>query len=326
MFFVAGKGGVGRTSVALSLGMRFARQGERVLIVQWHLADMLSPVFGFPSAGHKESLLPIAGLPPGACVATMNFQLDQAIREYFVDHLKMNMIYSFVIQNKHVQKLVNGVPGIGELFFLGRLFWLVELAQKERGISYDRIVVDCPATGHGMSLFTLTKAVARFGLAGPLATECDRVSVLLADKSKTAVLFVTLPEELPAEECQEAVPQIAEKLGYPPLCIFVNQSVHPRIYPQLHPLVGPAGGPPLRSELMPVWEKLSSAQVQNDFKNVFYGLSKRQDYENQLKQFGDQHGVPILPVPDFRLQKRNLNVQEVFYLMSEFFAAEKSFL
>ena len=197
LLFVLGKGGVGRSTASLALATSFAAAGERVLVVQWALRDDLSPRYGLPPAGHTET-----AVTPG--VFTMNFDADEAIREYFVDHLGMRLLHSVVIENKHVQRLIHAAPGVQELFFLGRLLWLVELAHAKRGWSYDRVIVDTPATGHGVSLFTIAPTIAGFGMTGPLAAECVRVSALLADARKVGVLFVTLPEELPVEETLES--------------------------------------------------------------------------------------------------------------------------
>ena len=227
LLFIMGKGGVGRTTVAASLASYFAAKGEKVLVVQWALKDSISPLYSLPECSHTEQLLP-------GGYKVMNFSSSAAIREYFVDHLKMKFIYSMIIENRQVQKFIHAAPGIQELFFLGRLFWLVELVQKEKGYYYDRVIVDCPATGHGVSLFGIAPAVANLGVTGPLATECQRVTKLLMDKEKTGVFIVTLPEELPVEECYESVPKITEQLQRPPLALIINQSNSTQFFPKLN--------------------------------------------------------------------------------------------
>ncbi len=225
--FVVGKGGVGRSSVAASLAAYYSQKKEKVLLVQWSLSDSISPIFSSPSAAHKENLVSFSFPPSPQTISfhVMNYNADEAIQEYFVDHLKMKLVHSLIIQNKHVQKLIHAAPGISELFFLGRLFWLIELSQKEIVSSYDRIIVDAPATGHGVSLFGIAKAVANLGMTGPLALECERVSNLLSNPEKTGIIFVTLPEELPVEESIESLPIVKTKLGFPPLCLLMNQSI-----------------------------------------------------------------------------------------------------
>lgn len=110
LLFIIGKGGVGRTAVSASLAAHFANKGEKVLVVQWSLKDTISPLYSRPQCTHKETLLPSG-------YKVMNFSASDAIREYFVDHLKMKLIYSMVIENKHVQRLIHAAPGVQELFF-----------------------------------------------------------------------------------------------------------------------------------------------------------------------------------------------------------------
>lgn len=218
LLFVLGKGGVGRSTVAVSLAQLFASRGKKSLIVQWSLEDSISRWFQKPQAGHSAQEV-------ARNIFVMNFEADEAIREYFVEHLKMKVIYKLVIENKHVQRLIQAAPGLHELFFLGRLFWLIELSMKEKGWAYDHVIVDSPATGHSTSLFQIAETMASFGFTGPLAYECERVAKLLADPQKTGTVVVTLPEELPTEEVLEFVPKLSAEMKRPPLAVLVNRSV-----------------------------------------------------------------------------------------------------
>jgi len=216
--FVLGKGGVGRSTVAAALGAGFAAGGERVLIVQWAVADAISPWFGCAPAGYDAG--PIA---PG--LATMNFSADAALEQYFVEHLGLGTFYRSVISSRHVHRLTRAAPGLEELMFLGTLMWLTTLARDERGWSYDHVIVDPPAMGHAASLFAIPHATSTLGLGGLLATECARVAAMLADPARSAALVVTTPEELAIEETLEFWPRIARELGRPPLAAIINRSV-----------------------------------------------------------------------------------------------------
>lgn len=218
LVFFLGKGGVGRTTLATSFALACAERGEKTLIVQWALQDAVSLLFSKPAAGHDS-----AAVAPN--LWTMNFAPDEAIREYFIDHLKLKLIYNLVIENKHVQRLIHAAPGVQELFFLGRLFWLVCLSEEIRGTKFDRVIVDAQATGHGVSLFTIAPTIAQFGMTGPLASECDRVAKMLADPKLVAAALVTIPEELPVEETLEFLPKIETDLGRQPSALFVNRSI-----------------------------------------------------------------------------------------------------
>jgi hypothetical protein len=218
VWFVMGKGGVGRTTVAAALGARFAAAGERVLIVQWALGDAVAPLFGALAGGADERVI-----APG--LSTMCYSEEAALREYFVDHLGLRWLHTLVVRNRHVQRLTRAVPSLDELLFLGRLYWLNELAGAERGWRYDRVIVDAPALGHGLSLFGVPRAAASLGLGGLLAGECARVQAMIDDPSRCAAIMISTAEELAVEETLELGPLLARELGRPPILSVINRSL-----------------------------------------------------------------------------------------------------
>jgi hypothetical protein len=284
LLFVVGKGGVGRSTCALSLAISFQKQGQKVLVVQWSLDDALSVRFGKASAGHKET-----EITPG--ISVMNFQAAEAIREYFVDHLGLKILHSLVIENKHVQKLIHAAPGIEELFFLGRILWLTELAEASRGWSYDKIIVDAPATGHGMSLFTVAQAVAGFGMTGPLATECEKVTKLLMNSTRVGIVVTTLAEELPVEETAEFLPRIQKDLGRPPLCVFVNRSISKSIQGSFEAIQA-------ENWYLSFKGQLNGSVSQEASDVLLRDLLKRNLFENRLIEICAPFDCPVIPLPD----------------------------
>lgn len=310
---------MGRSSIATSLATYYSQKKQNVLVVQWGLSDTISPIFSHPPSGHKAESVSFNFIANQEKLSfkTMNFNADEAIKEYFVDHLKMKLIYSLIIQNKHVQKLIHAAPGISELFFLGRLFWLVELSQKETGIFYDRIIIDTPATGHGISLFGIAKAVANLGITGPLAIECERVAKLLADSQKTASIFVTLPEELPVEECIESVPKVIQKLGYSPQCIIVNQSVHSSLYPQLESFQQ-------GSDFAQLVQNFSHDGAKKEFFSLVNSLVKRNQYQKKLEEFAHAKKINVLSVPDFNLIQKQISSLQIIECITQFLNQQKA--
>jgi len=216
--FVLGKGGVGRSTVAAGLGLASARQGKRTLVMQWALADPVSPWFGRPAAGYAAQAL-LAGLE------TMRFSAEAALEQYFVEHLHLRAFHRAFIANRHVRKVTRAAPGLEELMFLGTIMWLTTLAREDRGWVYERVVVDAPAMGHGASLFAIPHATKLLGLGGLLVTETERVSAMLADPKRTAALVVTTPDELAVEETLEFWPRVTRDLGRPPAAVVMNRDV-----------------------------------------------------------------------------------------------------
>ena len=228
IIFVLGKGGVGRSTIATALGLGLANRGERVLVLEWAVADPIAPWFGLPPAGPQP-----VEVSPNLWAA--NFSLDDALRSYFVDHLHLGVVYRRVIKADAVWRLIDVAPGISEIFFLGELWWLLNLAEKEAGLRFDRIVVDAPATGHGASMLDVPQTLAAMGASGLMALEVQRVTGLVQDPSLTGAVVVALPEPLVIAETIELVPRVGERLGRAPLALLVNRGAgelagHPRSF------------------------------------------------------------------------------------------------
>jgi len=283
VIFFLGKGGVGRSTAAASFAYdRSVNHHEKVLVVQWSIKDMVSPLLDGKEAGHKH-----VEVLPGLFV--MNYNADEAMREYFVEHLNMGMFYRFVLENQQVQKLIHAAPGLEELFFLGRLFWLVELAKEERGIHFDRIIIDSPATGHGTALFGVAATISRFKLQGPLVSETTRVAGMLEDAAKVGTAIVTLPEELPVEETLEMIPKIEADLNRPPLFILLNRSLTPLL------LGGILTSTQFSNEFNNRCRSLTNPTSRITIEAVQGDLARRLEYEKKLRE---SVSIPVIAMPD----------------------------
>lgn len=251
--FVLGKGGVGRSTVSTALGLSLTARGERVLVLEWAVADPIAPWFGLPPAEVQP-----AEVAPGLSVA--NYRLEEALRAYFVDHLRLARFYRHVVNGGPMRRLIEAAPGIAELLFLGQLWWLTTLAEQEAGLHFDRIVVDAPATGHGASLLDLPATLHAMGATGLLGGEIERVVKMMHDPAWTGALIVTLPEDLAMEETLELVPRATANLGRPPIAALINRSVARLGIDDAHPAwLAPLEArlsPPARSGLATVHAEL----------------------------------------------------------------------
>lgn len=291
--FVLGKGGVGRTTVASSLGYYFSQLGLKTLIIQWTIQDSISPLFFKEPVGHKhQEILPN--------LFVMNYDPDYTLKEYFVDHLKMSFFYKFILENQQVKKLLQATPGLEELFFLGRIFWLVELAKEERGYEFDKIIVDAPATGHGSALFGIISTISNFKLEGPLISEATRVSKMLENPNKIATVIVTLPEELPYEETIELFNLVEKEMKRPPIYIFIN-----RCYSFY-----------INNELFD-FQFFNNLEYKEIFHSIYLDIKNKLHYEKKTKEWFSRR-VKIISLPDLFIQNFRYNSFEKIKVLSEF--------
>jgi anion-transporting ArsA/GET3 family ATPase len=247
--FVLGKGGVGRSTVSAALGLMCAQRDERTLIMQWAVADAIGPWFAAAPAGPA----PIEIAPQ---LSVANFALDDALRAYFVDHLHLGLVYRRVVRARAVARMIEVAPGLAEMFFLGQLWWLITLAEREAGLRFDRVIVDAPATGHAASLLDIPSLASAMATAGLLSVETRRVVEMLADPRRTGALVVSLPEPLVVDETLELIPRVTSRLGRPPLALVVNRSADT--------IVG--------HEAQPPWLDLLAAQLSGPSRGVMAEL------------------------------------------------------
>ena len=150
--FVAGKGGVGKTTVAVGIGAAFARRGEKTLVVSTDPAAALSDVIGAPVGSAARPVRGVARLQAR--------QLDASeLRVEFLDRWRA-VIAEIVdrgtyLDRSEVDGLVDAaLPGADEMFALLALAETMA-SPPTGGKGPARIVVDTAPTGHTLRLLAL---------------------------------------------------------------------------------------------------------------------------------------------------------------------------
>lgn len=199
-----GKGGVGRTTLASAFAVDRAMAGERVLLVSVLAGDdptsrIQHEAAGVDTRGRLE-LLPIDA----------RRLVDDLVRRI----TRMGPMADFVLRQPGYDSLVDIVPGVRELA-------IFHLLAKKREEGYDRIVLDAPATGHGIHFLEAPAKGARI-LAGPLKERAEQLGAMLKDPDATDVVIVTLPEEMPVRETVELARTLRAQ-GFPLDNVVVNR-------------------------------------------------------------------------------------------------------
>jgi anion-transporting ArsA/GET3 family ATPase len=211
---IAGKGGVGKSTMCAALGLLSARAGRRTLIVEFNARQKAPVLFGHEPGGYE-----VQELEPN--LFALDIQPEPALHEYALRKVRFERVYQTIFENDAVKRLLRMVPGMTELLLLGKAFDL-ERAQKKGAPVWDQIIVDSPATGHGVSLLRLPSAILGVIERGPMADEVRAMQTLLTDPARTAIHLVTLPEEMPVRETLELLGQIDTLLQIPKGTLFIN--------------------------------------------------------------------------------------------------------
>jgi anion-transporting ArsA/GET3 family ATPase len=230
VLFVLGKGGVGKSVVSGAIALLAARRGRRVCVAEVNGSETMAALFDRPPVGYAG-----AEVAPG--LHAMSITAHDSVEEYLVRTLRFRMLYDLVFRNKMVEPFMSAVMGLGDLITVGKVMDLEwERVDGSHGPGakgphrFDLVVVDCPATGHGLSLLRAPQAMMDVTRTGPLHQNAELVRDLVSDSRRTGAVFVTLPESLPITETLEAVAAIRSGFAVDLLGVVAN-AVPPAVFP-----------------------------------------------------------------------------------------------
>lgn len=218
---VAGKGGVGKSVICAALGLAASARGLRTCIAELNTREKAPLFFGKEPHGYSYGEL-------GPNLFSINIQPEPALREYGLMKLKFERVYKMVFENEAMRRLIKVIPGMNELFLLGKAFNMERERNRDGSPTWDLVIVDAPATGHGVSLLRLPETILKVADSGPMAEEVTAMRDLLLDPTRTLLNLVTLPEEMPVRETFDLAAQTNDALGIPKGYLIVN-GVWPRL-------------------------------------------------------------------------------------------------
>jgi len=214
LVIVAGKGGVGRTTVAAALAVLATRHGRRVLLCQTRARDRLGQMLGRGPVGPEIEAA-------GKNLWAVNMDPRAALREYGMMLLKFPAVYRAVFENRPLRAFLRAVPGLYEFAMLGKACYHVA-ERHGGGDRFDTVIFDGPATGHLLQVLKLPRAMLDAIPAGPLAREARAADDLLRDPRRTVTHLVTLAEEMPAAEAEDLYRSLRDDLAVPMDRLIVN--------------------------------------------------------------------------------------------------------
>ncbi|MGZ5322007.1 MAG: ArsA family ATPase [Solirubrobacterales bacterium] len=213
---MTGKGGVGKSTVSIALGLAAAEQGKRTIVCEVASQENASRMFkkgevGFHEVKVAENLWAISIDP------------DESLREYLLLQLKVRAMRDLLMRSRLFNYLAAATPGLKEMVTIGKVW---ELAQPDRKLKkareYDLVIVDAPATGHGVGFLQTPRTFASIARVGPIHSQARELDRYITDHGTTGAVIVSLPEEMPVNESAGLEQSLTQEVGISVERVYMN--------------------------------------------------------------------------------------------------------
>lgn len=202
LVYVTGKGGVGRTTVCAALGLAAATHGRRVIICEVAEQDRLSRLFEHKRR-HGDRPAELADRVWGVSIDP-----QAAFQRWLSDLVASRRLVRLLLESQTFGYFAAAAPGSREIATLARVETLVD------DDAYDLVVVDAPASGHGLGMLRTPRTFGEIARVGPVRAHTERLAKLLGDAERTAYLAVTQAEDMAVNETldlEAALPEVVDR-------------------------------------------------------------------------------------------------------------------
>ena len=290
---VAGKGGVGSTTVAAAMALAAARAGAEVLFISVDGRPGVGPLLGGPPLTDRETLL--RSIPSGVRVLGRTIPASGA----FTDYLELKKVPRLVRRAASAASLdviAAATPGLEHLLVLGKI------KELERTGSADLIVVDAPPAGHAAPFLRSPVALLDVVTDGAVREQAEEVRGLLGDPRRCQAVLVTLAEETPVNEVIELDHDLRQELGMRIGPLVVNACWPDRAGLALEP----AAAASAQRTRLPAGAAAALAE------SVAFGRARLEQQREQLARLAAGVTVPRLLLP--RLTSTKIVTEQLDHL------------
>lgn len=215
LLFVTGKGGVGKSTVASGLALLAAEQGRRTLVCEVDAKGALARFFEVEPTGFDPS-----EVQPG--LFAMSMDTEASLKEYLSLQLKVPLVARIGPLARTFDFVANAAPGVKEILTVGKLAW--EVVEE----TYDLVVVDSVASGHIVGQLAAPNGINELVSVGVVRNQTAWMIDVLEDPTRTGVVVVATPEEMPVNETVELAERLRTETAVDLASVVVN-----RVLPEL---------------------------------------------------------------------------------------------
>jgi hypothetical protein len=205
---VAGKGGVGKTTVTAALARAAAGLGLRTLVVEVEGKSGLAGMLGYAGELTYDEVVLAEGTGPRG-TGSLRARLvtpAHALLDY-LEERGLRRLSGRLVRHGALDIVATAAPGIDDILVLGKV------KQLERGGTVDVVLLDAPAAGHAVTFLQAASGLLDAVTVGPIHVQARDVLEMLQDPARCQVLLVTLPEETPVNELVETAFSLEDRVG-----------------------------------------------------------------------------------------------------------------
>lgn len=201
---VTGKGGTGKTTVAAALALALASGGARTLLAEVEGRQGIAALFDVPPLPYEERKIAVA--PGGGDVFALSVEPKAALMEYLDLFYRLGRAGKVLERVGAIDFATTIAPGLRDVLLTGKAYEAVR-RRGRTGPVYDAVVLDAPPTGRIGRFLNVNEQVAGLAKVGPIHTQAESIMTLLRSRA-TVVHLVTVLEEMPVQETQDAVEEL----------------------------------------------------------------------------------------------------------------------
>lgn len=211
LVIVTGKGGVGKTMVSCALARGAVEAGLRVLLLELDARESLHRFLGCSPSGGG-----VIDVAPG--LRAENVRPREVVDRLIEERVRPSWVARRMMRSVIYEEFVQGAPGLREVSALGYAIRAAGRGKPRRarsalGAEYDLVLLDAPATGHGVSLLLAPKLLAEAIGGGPIATLAREVAETIGNPQASALWGVATAEGMALRETLELDSALRGGLG-----------------------------------------------------------------------------------------------------------------
>jgi anion-transporting ArsA/GET3 family ATPase len=205
---VTGKGGTGKSTAAAALALALASGGKKVLLCEAEGRQGIAQMFDVAPLPYEERKVAVA--PDGGDVYALAIDPEAALLEYLDMYYKPGRAGKALDRFGVIDFATTIAPGLRDVLLTGKVFEAVRrrAAKGSQRPAYDAVVLDAPPTGRITRFLNVNAEMAGLARVGPIRNQADAIMTLLRSP-RTAVHLVTVLEEMPVQETQDAIEELA---------------------------------------------------------------------------------------------------------------------